>query len=49
MIIQPLRSVVFRAKFTSLALIVLALAFPADAGTLPEASNPQERVGAHLR
>ncbi len=48
MIIQPLRSVVFRAKFTVLFLMVLVLAIPADAGTLPEPSNPQERIGAHL-
>ena len=48
MTIQPLRSVAFRAKFLPFALTVLALALPADAGTLPEPSNPQERVGAHL-
>jgi uncharacterized protein YcbK (DUF882 family) len=48
MTIQPLRSVASRAKFTSFTLIALALAIPADAGTLPEPSNPQERVGAHL-
>ena len=45
---QTLRSVAFRANFAPLALIVLALIIPADAGTLPEPSNPQQRIGAHL-
>jgi hypothetical protein len=48
MTILTLRSVAFRAKATLPALVVLALAIPADAGTLPEPSNPQVRIGAHV-